>query len=278
MLRALQPPLASPWASAAARMVSPLERRLLVLGAPPASVPAGALIRELALAKQSLTFDRRVRTMLHSPPEAALLREPDVLDSSACESLQRALDADASVRAGLTDGMPEHTLHLEMDELQSLIGHERLEKLMALPARYLRQAAAAAAAATSSSRTAQRSGEHEHAFSSTPPHVVEIFVRRFSESTRPWIKLHADVAALTVNVALTAEGDEEASLERGDAARGAGGRLLTVYDGAVQTVARRAGEATVHPSSLLHGVSRIHGEGTRYTLIAFFGNRVGGRG
>ena len=50
-----------------------------------------------------------------------------------------------------------------------------------------------------------------------------------------------------------------------------GGHLLAVYDGAVRVVSRRAGDATVHPSSLLHGVSRMR-EGSRYTLILFFEN------
>ena len=95
---------------------------------------------------------------------------------------------------------------------------------------------------------------------------MEIFVRRFSASTRPWIKLHADVAAVTVNVALTADGDDPTT---GDETDG-GGRLLAVYDGAIRTVARQAGDATVHPSSLLHGVGRMAEGATRYTLILFF--------
>ena len=33
-----------------------------------------------------------------------------------------------------------------------------------------------------------------------PPRLVECFIRRFSAATRPWIKMHADVAGVTVNV------------------------------------------------------------------------------
>ena len=40
-------------------MVSPLERRLLVYSETPSAVSAEELITELALAKQSLTFERR---------------------------------------------------------------------------------------------------------------------------------------------------------------------------------------------------------------------------
>ena len=82
-------------------------------------------------------------------------------------------------------------------------------------------------------------------------------MRKFSAESRPWIKLHADVAAVTVNVALTNDDDYP------------GGRLLGVYDGAVRVIPRTSGDATVHPSSLLHGVSRMV-TGSRYTLILFF--------
>ena len=111
--RTFLPPLPPDWAAAAARMVSPSERKLLVDGLSPEAIPADSLIRELALAKQSLTFDRRVRTMLNSTKEKAVLEEQGVLDAGACEALIRAVDARASLRNGTTDTMPEHTLHIE---------------------------------------------------------------------------------------------------------------------------------------------------------------------
>ena len=70
--------------------------------------------------------------------------------------------------------------------------------------------------------------------------------------------MHADVAAVTVNVALAGDDAHQ------------GGRLIGVYDGAARAIERRAGDATVHPSSLLHGVSRLYDEAARYTLIIFF--------
>ena len=69
--------------------------------------------------------------------------------------------------------------------------------------------------------------------------------------------MHADVADVTVNVALSDEGES------------AHGRLLCVYAGRIRAVRRREGDATVHSSSLLHGVSRMD-HGQRYTLILFF--------
>ena len=88
----------------------------------------------------------------------------------------------------------------------------------------------------------------------------ELFVRRYSLETRPWIAFHPDAYELTLNVALSADADHS------------GGRLLAVCDGHVQSITRAEGEATVHSSKLLHAVSRMSG-GTRYSLIAFFDRR-----
>jgi hypothetical protein len=90
------------------------------------------------------------------------------------------------------------------------------------------------------------------------PESAEIFVRRYAADSRPWNPFHTDSAALTLNLALI---DDEAFH---------GGELLACHDGAVRVVARREGDATVHASSLLHGV-RLITSGVRYSLIIFFG-------
>ena len=89
----------------------------------------------------------------------------------------------------------------------------------------------------------------------------EMFVRRYSTSTRPWIPFHPDAYELTVNVALSA-----------DEAHG-GGRLLGVFDGRIKPLSRREGDATVHSSRLLHAVTRMT-HGTRYSLILFYDRRA----
>ena len=78
--------------------------------------------------------------------------------------------------------------------------------------------------------------------------------------TRPWTTFHTDSAAVTVNVAL-ADDDSHG-----------GGTLLAVFDGGLRAVARSEGEATVHPSTVLHAVSRLT-TGVRYSLIMFFHRR-----
>ena len=240
----LQPPLPAAWRDAARRIASPTERRLLVYAEAPESIDAHTLIRELAQQKQSLTFDRRVRTMLNSTTERAILGAPAILDATACAALKGAVDADASLRNGTTDGMPEHTLHIDRAQLEALIGTGPVDALWSLPREYARK-----------TTTLAVSGEVDRA----APRAIECFIRKFSSETRPWIKMHADVAAITVNIALTSDANR------------ATGRLLGVFDHAVRQIPRSMGDATVHSSSLLHGVSRMpNGEAPRYTLILFF--------
>ncbi len=86
----------------------------------------------------------------------------------------------------------------------------------------------------------------------------EIFVRRYTPHTRPWFPFHKDRSETTVNVAISDDADH------------AGGRLVCIYAGEVRRIERREGDATVHPSSLFHAVSRMT-RGARYSLIIFFG-------
>ena len=86
---------------------------------------------------------------------------------------------------------------------------------------------------------------------------VDIFLRRYTRETRPYIGFHCDKAAVTVNCACS---DDDAHT---------GGRLVCVVDGMLQTIQRQEGAATVHPSSVLHAVTAMQ-SGTRYSLILFF--------
>ena len=92
-------------------------------------------------------------------------------------------------------------------------------------------------------------------FLSTQPSSLTRFARSIPASTEPLTSFHFDSAAVTVNVAIC---DDEALA--------GGGRLLGLVDGSVKALLRAEGEATVHSSSLLHGVSRIH-TGVRFSLI-----------
>ena len=90
-----------------------------------------------------------------------------------------------------------------------------------------------------------------------------VMVRRYGADERPWQLLHNDAAEVTVNVALTTDGP-------------GGGGLVAMFGGVTQSVTREEGEATVHSSSLLHGVSRC--DHARYSLIIFFARCGSGDG
>ena len=87
--------------------------------------------------------------------------------------------------------------------------------------------------------------------------VRQCFVRRYTAVTRPWFGFHTDTAQLTANIALSHHGDHH------------GGVLLGLVQGTVRRIERGEGEATVHPSTLLHGVTRMRG-GVRHSLIVFY--------
>ena len=163
-----------------------------------------------------------------------LKRIPHALSASACDTLRAAVDRQRSVARDSVDLAPEHQRNLTVEELAALIGQKETAAALSLPSR-LR-------------------GDFD-----PKDFRVEMMVRRYTRDTRPWIQFHCDKAAITVNIALAA--DELHT----------GGRLICVIDDELQIVERAEGEATVHPSSLLHAVTAMRGSGcTRYSLIIFF--------
>ena len=158
---------------------------------------------------------------------------------------------------------PRAPCQVPAELLESLIGKEEASALLSLPHRYLYETAGsdvrgdvggtapggAAGTGTGGGRTPRMA-------------LAGSFARRYvadrSGQEQPLTSFHFDSAAVTVNVALT---DDNAF---------SGGKLLGVFGGAVQAITRAEGEASVHSSSLLHGVSRMR-EGVRYSLILFFG-------
>jgi len=163
-----------------------------------------------------------------------VLSWPQALSPEACARLRAAVDAERQARCDSVDGAPDHQLNLSRERLESLVGVAATGLLWSLPAKFAAKP--------------RELGEGS----------VEIFVRRYTPDSRPWIPFHNDSAAFTVNVAL------------GDDASFTGGRLLACYDGAIRLLSRAEGEATVHASTLLHGVTMMM-SGVRYSLILFFG-------
>ena len=220
------------------------------------SVPphSDALQRCLSDALQRCLSDALAMCITPRSQECALdvISMKAVLDAPSCKVLRDAVDEKRSCYPDSVDRMPEHQLDLQRDELEKLIGVDAVAGLWRLPRRLFSQ--------RESGIPGECSDEAEGSncyVTPEPTYHVEIFVRRYSRSTRPLIGFHRDACAVTVNVALS---DDDAHT---------GGRLLAVLNDGVHVLGRQAGEATVHPSSVLHAVSAMEG-GTRYSLLLFF--------
>ena len=187
------------------------------------------------------------------PTETALdlLSVKGAIDAAGCETLRRAVDATRSVVPDSVDQMPEHQLDLSRDELEGYIGSSTVAKLWRLPRRLASQRESGVPGETSDEPPANRWANPE------PQYRVVLFVRRYCRETRPMINFHRDTCAVTVNVALAAD---EAHM---------GGRLLAILDDGLHEIRREEGEATVHPSDVLHAVTAVR-EGVRYSLLLFF--------
>ena len=248
-------PLSPEFCEQAERM-PPLSRRLLLLGEPPESVAAEDLITELCLPPHVRAAARRG---LESAADAAVMTRDGVLPDEACAKLRAAVDAEQQARHDTVDGAPDHQLNMSRDRLDALIGSTAAAALWSLPrdwtAARLRDWAAAAAADPEAAATA--AAAEEAAAAEAAARLLDsaaIFVRKYQPSERPWNPFHTDSSALTINLALSDSGARD------------GGELLACFDGQMRRLRRRAGEATMHASTLLHGVSAQR-EGERYSLL-----------
>ena len=193
--------------------------------------------------------------------ELNVLSRSRVIDAPGCAALREAVDASArygtmSYGSDGVDRLPEHQLDLSRLDLEALVGKRILAELWKLPRRLLAQ--------HHSGLPADEDDEDDVVGGPSwsdpePKYEVFIFARRYSRETRPWIGFHYDSCAVTVNVALSDDDDHQ------------GGRLLALLRGGMHVLSRQAGDATVHPSSVLHAVSAME-QGVRYSLILFFYN------
>jgi len=185
-----------------------------------------------------------------------MLRAAGVLDARACAALRDKVDSSAQQRPDSVDGLADHQVDLTAAQLEALVGRPALEALCRLPGALAAQMAAAGGPAEGGLTEASPGGVSSLPSAGERPYRT--FVRRFTPAERPWFTFHGDTATATVNVALADDGSH------------GGGRLLAMLGGRVQRIDRAMGEATVHPSELLHAVSRTT-RGTRYSLVLFFG-------
>ena len=201
------------------------------------------------------------------PTENALdvLGQRQVLNAKECAALRAAVDANPSCLPDSVDRMPEHQLDLSKSDLADLIGVDAVTRLWLLPKRLFAQRVTGIPYESSDNESNDSRDSDEPAGPSwinpEPKYRTEIFVRRYSDSTRPWIGFHRDACAVTVNVSLG--NDEEHK----------GGRLLVALDEGIQVLVRGMGDVTVHPSYVLHAVSAMK-RGVRHSLLIFFYHTV----
>eukprot|EP00038_Savillea_parva_P005065 m.146877 g.146877 ORF g.146877 m.146877 type:complete len:477 (+) comp11651_c2_seq13:203-1633(+) len=219
---------------------------------PPRAVDPQALLTELGL-----SVEARAAAMLGLGSREAVATITSVLTSAQCANLCTAVDTEWRMAPDSVDGAPDVQLNLSPDRLAELIGATAARRVLRL----------GQATAASNGALVLLEGTDTHQGDDASTHVTEpahsgvepqIFVRRYTVSERPWNPFHVDAAAITVNIALVDDDTFE------------GGRLLACYDGQVRALKRAQGDATVHSSTLLHGVSRLR-HGRRYSLIVFFG-------
>ena len=234
----------APFQAQAARM-PPLVRSLLVGGGDKdlVGVRPMALFAELLLSEDAFRDAERGATQVLSE---AVLQRREVLAAAECQRLRGAVDAGQTTNRDTVDGAPDHQLNLNKSAFAAVVGAEAAGRVDLVAKDF-----------------AVRMGGVE-----LGPGAV--FVRRYSRDTRPWIPFHCDSATVTVNIALNSDVE--------DAAGGAeeGGKLLVACEGAMRCLSRREGDATVHSSGLLHGVSSLRGDGARYSLIVFYREVKGG--
>jgi hypothetical protein len=205
------------------RKLAPLVQAVLLGHVEPESVPVdsllGAIGRLEACAKRA------------AYKEFDIMRVPGALSCDSCARLREAVDRERCTLPDSVDALPEHQLKLDHTSLKELVGADGYSRLMRLPVEYVH------------AENALLGGEPvEEAMALRFATLQEAFIRRYSAETRPWNPFHQDKARITVNVAVSS-----------DAGHG-GGRLVGVYNGALHTILRDEGEATVHSSELFHCV------------------------
>ena len=168
----------------------------------------------------------------------ALLRRPSVIGPAGCAALRAAVDAERNVTRDSVDEQAQHQLNIRIGRLTELIGREDVKSVWRLADELLAMQQPEPSAAPCG-------------------YVVDMFVRRYTRETRPWIPFHHDTSNVTLNVALSPDGAHE------------GGRLHAILEGRHRAISRQEGEATVHGDDVVHGVSAMR-SGVRYSLILFF--------
>ena len=244
-LRSLDEPLSPEYASLAASM-HPTVRSLLVHNVDPRKVAAPDLLAALRLTGTAHDLARR-------RCQNGVCDIPEALTTAQCAKLREVVDGARMSAFDSIDGRLEYQLNITAACLATLIGQPTVDRLQQLASEYF--AGLWAPLSPEALAEAEAKGIRTAPLLPAEPH--EVFVRRYSAATRPWVGFHHDTSSLTLNIALSDDGAHT------------GGRLLALLDDGLRVCERREGSATMHASRLLHAVTRM-GTGTRHSLILFY--------
>ena len=179
------------------------------------------------------------------------------ISPSGCAALRAAVDSDRDVTRDSVDHMAQHQLNIKVERLIELIGRPDVDGLWRLADELLAMQRDEAIERANAAGTEVPSAVASATEAVEKGFYVDLFVRRYTRETRPWIAFHHDVSSLTINVAL----NDDACFE--------GGRLHAIVNAKHTIIEREEGEATAHGDDVMHAVSAMR-SGVRYSLIAFF--------
>jgi hypothetical protein len=189
----------------------------------------------------------------------AVLQREGVVRRSGCAALRAVVDAERDTSDDSVDWKAQHQLNIKVDRLTELIGREDVLRLWRLADELLQTQQQEAEAEAEATGTEVPVATAQAVEASNGGYLVDMFVRRYTRETRPWIPFHYDMSNITINVALSADDDVE------------GGRLHAIMGSPPRhcVLSRTEGEATAHGDDVKHAVSAMR-SGTRYSLIMFF--------
>lgn len=206
--------------------------------------------------------DRALLELLGNGPNRltatrALLRKKRAIQSAGCAALCAAVDSERNMESDSVDNKAQHQLNITIDRLIKLIGRKDVDGLWQLADDLLALQRVEAEALAEETGVQVSDELAEKIEVAKGGYKVDMFVRRYTRETRPWIPFHYDNSNLTINIALSPDSGHE------------GGRLHAIIDGRHHAIVREEGEATVHGDDVLHAVSAM-ASGVRHSLIMFF--------
>lgn len=158
-----------------------------------------------------------------------------VLTELQCSALVQFIDDNiSSAVIDSVDDFPEYQVDVSFELLSQLVGKETCQTILELP------------------NVLDNSLSHK--LSSQLGY--SLFLRLYSEETRPLIPFHHDICAYTCVIALNDQSDFS------------GGYFVMLNGDNLERAAWKQGEALLHSGNLVHGVSKMNA-GKRYSLVMF---------